>query len=114
LILTIRELSHTLGLIPTSQFDKLNSLADKTVITSATQNSTNAEVSKNVKEQTTATKEQKDNSGDTNTLLQGVIDAIAGLRKDLNDGKIAINLDGSRVSTYLARSDAYKGSFSSH
>jgi hypothetical protein len=73
-----------------------------------------AEVSKNVKEQVVATKEQKDTSGDTNVLLQGVIDAINGLRKDLNAGKIAINLDGSRVSTYLARSDAYKGSFSSH
>jgi Zn-dependent metalloprotease len=114
LILTIRELSHTLELIPTSQFDKLNSLADKTVITSANQNSTTAEVSKNVKEQVVATKEQKDTSGDTNVLLQGVIDAINILNKNLQDGKIAVNIDGSRASSFIARSNEWKGSFSSH
>ena len=113
LILTIRELSHTLGLIPTSQFDKLNSLADKTVITSANQNSTTAEVSKNVKEQVVATKEQEDTSGDTNALLQGVMDAINGLRKDLNEGKIAINLDGSLVSSQLSRTLNFRGGFGS-
>jgi hypothetical protein len=92
----------------------INHKLDNNEIKPSDKSTVTAEVSKNVKEQVVATKEQKDNSGDTNTLLQGVIDAIAGLRKDLNDGKIAINLDGSRVSTYLARSDAYKGSFSSH
>jgi hypothetical protein len=92
----------------------INHKLDNNEIKPSDKSTVTAEVSKNVKEQVVATKEQKDTSGDTNALLQGVIDAIAGLRKDLNDGKIAINLDGSRVSTYLARSDAYKGSFSSH
>jgi hypothetical protein len=80
--------------------------ADKTRVT--------AEVSKNVKEQVVATKEQKDTSGDTNVLLQGVIDAINILNKNLQDGKIAVNIDGSRASSFIARSNEWKGSFSSH
>lgn len=63
------------------------------------------------KEQSSNAKETKDTSNDSNIILQNLLDAINGLRKDLNDGKIAVNLDSSRVSTYLSRGIEFKGSF---
>ena len=41
------------------------------------------------------------------------MDAINGLRKDLNEGKIAINLDGSLVSSQLSRTLNFRGGFGS-
>jgi len=72
---------------------------------------TSSDVTSNVKEQTTNVKEQINQNDEGNKLLQGVLDAINNLNKNLQEGKIAINLDGSLVSTQLARTLNFRGAF---
>jgi hypothetical protein len=54
---------------------------------------------------------------DTTTLADvlksnnALLDAINGLRKDLNDGKIAVQMDGALVSTLLARNIEFRGNY---
>lgn len=54
---------------------------------------------------------------DTTTLADvlksnnALLDAINGLRKDLNDGKVAVYMDSALVSTMMAKNIEFRGSF---
>lgn len=56
-------------------------------------------------------------AADTTTLADVVksnaalLDAINGLRKDLNDGKVTVHMDGALMSTMLARNLDFRGGF---
>jgi len=64
-----------------------------------------------VKQQTDNSKEQVNQNEDSNKLLQQVIGAINDLRKDLNDGKIGVNIDSQRLSSIMSRNLQFSGNY---
>lgn len=62
-------------------------------------------------EKTTQYKEQKTN--EIFDMQTAILNELKAIRKDLVDGKIAVNLDGQLVSTIMNRNNSFRGSYGS-
>ena len=79
-----------------------------------TPNGTTVGISDKKKEATTTAADEKTSLLMTDDTGKKLLEAINGLRADMNAGKIAVNMDGSKLSTVLARSLEFRGSFGSN
>lgn len=55
--------------------------------------------------------ESKSSSGTTNAIFTNILDAINTLNANLTSGKVAVYIDGSLMSSTLARNISFKGNF---
>lgn len=86
---------------------KINPVSDITSV----QNKPIEKLSNSIDDAKSDSKEDKTQNETGNTLLQGILKAINDLNENLKAGNIAVNLDGSLVSTRLARSIEFKGNY---